>query len=752
MACLLITGCGNKTIEEEKSFLVVFESNGGVTIPSQRIKIGDSVVEPPTPTKTNYKFIGWYLDGDIFDFSMPVNRDLTLEARWKYSPTNPEYETLLTVTFLLNNYDEPYFTETINAGSLIGVPPSPIRNGYIFTEWKYNDSSFDFNTEIDDNIEFLASWEKIDGNTKYLVSFDSNGGTSVDNQMIIQGNRVLYPVPPTRSGYTFIGWTLDNETYNFDTPVSRDITLVANWSKNGSGGSGSGGSSSGSSRTIVVNQYTVAFQTYGGTSIASQHIIAGKKVKKPKDPVKDGYTFRGWNYNGSIYNFNSAVNSSMVLYAIWERTYSASSKTYTVTFDSAGGSSISPQKVYENSAVKVPKNPTRNGYTFAGWTLDGKDFDFNTKINKNVTLKAKWTTNSVSPKKYYTIIFDSVGGSAVDNIVVEEGSIPIKPIEPNREGYIFNYWTLDGKEYKFNTTLNKDIKLVANWVKVESKKYTVYFVSLGGTPVASQTVEAGGKVSKPNAPTKAGYIFDCWLLNDDEYDFESIVTQNITLDAKWIPIDNNYYSVVFESNGGTGTTIQSVRSGSTANEPKPNPTRTGHTFVEWQLNGQKYNFAAPVTKDIILVAKWQENKTYIVAFDYDGGSQVQYKVVEECKTVSPPGNPFRYGYTFVEWQLNGSKYDFTRPVKEDIILSAVWKSNSSSSQGSTTEPRYFHVLFNGNGGSTTSWQAVQEGTKATRPKDPTWAGHTFKGWYFKGQPFNFDTLVYSDIILDAEWQ
>ena len=753
--CLFITAC-NKNNQEDKKFLVVFETNGGVTIPSQRVALGENAIEPDIPTKTNYTFIGWYLYGDIFDFSMPINKDITLEARWKYTPNSPEYEKMLTITFLINNYDEPYFTETINSGSLIGVPPPPIRNGYIFNEWIYNNSSYDFNNAVaEDDIEFMASWEKIDGNEKYLVAFDSNGGTSVDNQIIIQGNRVLYPVAPTKKGYAFIGWTLDGVTYNFDTPVSRNITLVANWAKNGSSGGQSGNGSSGGQTTVVVNQYTVAFETYGGTKIANQYIIAGKKVTKPKDPVKDGYTFRGWNYNGSIYNFKSLVNSSMVLYAIWERSSSASSKTYTVSFDTKGGSTIALQRIRENNSIKVPSNPHKSGYTFAGWLYNGKKFDLNTKITRDMTLEANWTTNPNNQKFYYTISFDTNGGSVVDNLVVEKGSIAVKPTDPNREGYLFNYWTLDGNEYKFKDPITKDLTLVANWIKVESKKYTVYFNTMGGSTVASQTVEVGGKVSRPNVPTRKGSQFDCWVLNGVEYNFDSLVTSNMTLDARWIEVDENYYNVIFESNGGTSVGIQSVKSGSTANKPVPNPSRTGHTFIEWQLNGTKYNFSTPVTKDIILIAKWQENTNYIVTLDYDGGNQLQYKVVEEGKNVSQPDTPFRYGYTFIEWQLNGKKYNFSNPVTSNITLTAVWKKNSTNSNTHSVnpnEPKYYYVLFNGNGGSTTNWQRVPEGGMATRPTDPTWEGHKFKGWYFKDQLFNFNTKIYTNIELNATWE
>ena len=108
------------------------------------------------------------------------------------------------------------------------------------------------------------------------------------------------------------------------------------------------------------------------------------------------------------------------------------------------------------------------------------------------------------------------------------------------------------------------------------------------------------------------------------------------------------------------------------------PTKEGY-IVEWQLDGGKYDFSAKVTKDITLVAKWKKAVKYTVTFDAKGGTTTtDVQMVEEGKAATEPKAPTREGYTFVEWQRDGKKYDFSTPVTQDITLVAVWKKKEGS--------------------------------------------------------------------------
>ena len=147
--------------------------------------------------------------------------------------------------------------------------------------------------------------------------------------------------------------------------------------------------------------------------------------------------------------------------------------------------------------------------------------------------------------------------------------------------------------------------------------YTVTFDSYGGTPVPpAQEVEYGLTATKPADPTLKGYTFAFWYLGEDEqnataYDFDTPVTENITLTAKW---NINKYTVAFNTDGGTPVPpAQEVEYGLTATEPAA-PEKTGYTFDGWYLGDEKYDFSAAVEQNITLTAKWHVTPHNIYAY------------------------------------------------------------------------------------------------------------------------------------------
>ena len=127
--------------------------------------------------------------------------------------------------------------------------------------------------------------------------------------------------------------------------------------------------------------------------------------------TKDGYTFLGWYSGDEKFNFNTKITKNITLTAKWEKVKEETNTpdtpqqtTYTVTFNSNGGSAVNSTKVVENGKVSKPKDPTRANYTFLGWYLGETKFDFNTKITKSITLTAKWEKVVIEPKYSYSWI------------------------------------------------------------------------------------------------------------------------------------------------------------------------------------------------------------------------------------------------------------------------------------------------------------------------------------------------------------
>jgi len=221
--------------------------------------------------------------------------------------------------------------------------------------------------------------------TKFKVTFDTNGGSKIDPQEVKFNGLVTKPTNPTKEGYTFVDWYTENTfktVYDFNTPVKSSFTLYAKYDTN-------------------PTQYTVTFNTNGGTEIPSQTINEGSLVKKPDDPTKIGFLFSCWCTDDTLkteYDFNTPVTSSFTLYAKYNPV-----TTYIVTFNSNGGSSVPSQTVNEGTCATMPKIPTKDNSLFEGWYLNDNLFDFTTKITADIELKAHWGNyvehiTSVTPK------------------------------------------------------------------------------------------------------------------------------------------------------------------------------------------------------------------------------------------------------------------------------------------------------------------------------------------------------------------
>lgn len=137
--------------------------------------------------------------------------------------------------------------------------------------------------------------------------------------------------------------------------------------------------------------------------------------------------------------------------------------------------------------------------------------------------------------KYYNVEFITKNGTKIETQKIKDGDIVIKPEDPTKEGYDFIRWILDDEPYDFNEKVHSNLILVAQWKENNDEKvtYTVKFNTDGGSTISDQIVEEGNKVKKPEDPTKEGYLFRYWMISSLKYDFDSKVTNDVTLVAKW---------------------------------------------------------------------------------------------------------------------------------------------------------------------------------------------------------------------------
>ena len=429
--------------------------------------------------------------------------------------------------------------------------------------------------------------------------------------------------------------------------------------------------------TTAMPVYTVSFYSNGGSNVTSQSVTSGQKATKPADPTKTGYNFTGWYSDKALtkaYSFNAAVTSNMTLYAGWERI------TYTVSFNSNGGSAVANQTVTWGARATKPANPTKAGYTFTGWYSDSaltQAYNFsNTLVKSNVTLYAGWKQVT------YTVSFNSNGASNVASQTVTWGAAATKPADPAKSEFAFTGWYSDKaltKAYDFKTPVKSNMTLYAGWKQVI---FTVSFNSQGGSAVANQKVALGSAATRPADPTKKGFTFTGWYTDTSFktlYDFGKTVSFNTLLQAGW---KQNICTVTFETNGGSSVASQTVVGGGKATKPAT-PTKAGYMFVGWYCNRAltvAYDFGTTVQSDLTLYASWKQ-VACTVSFVTNGGSAVAAQTVAWGGKAARPADPTKAGYIFTGWYADkalSSSYDFQTAVKSSRILYAGWRADPSA--------------------------------------------------------------------------
>ena len=701
-----VTGDITLTADWEQSMLsVTFDPGDGEPVTSVSVAYGDTVDEPEAPTRDEYEFADWLLNGTPYDFTQPVTKDLTLVADWMKAEH--------TVTFDTNG-GTPIDSQSITDGDTVEEPKAPTKDGYVFSGWLEDGKPYDFSTPVTSDITLTAQWEKA-APAVHVVSFDTGKGTPVPSQNVTDGDKATEPDMPTLEGYEFTGWLLDGQPYDFSTPVTGDITLTAEWVK------------------TPVN-HTVTFDTDGGAELPSQTVADGETATQPEVPVRDGYVFLGWLLNGKAYDFSTPVTGDITLTASWEKEKPA---THTIRFDTADGTTIPAQTVTDGSMATKPADPTRKGYTFNGWAVNGQPYDFSTPVTADLTITAEWVPLPVE----HTVLFDAGDGSKPTPTTVEDGKPVDKPKDPTRKGYTFDGWLLNGKAYDFTQPVTGDITLTGSWTRLT---HTVTFDTNGGTPVASQSVEDGGVITSPKNPTREGYTFKGWLLNGKSYDFQTPVTGDIALTADWAKAKPASHTVTFDAANGSKPDTVKVEDGKTVTKPK-DPTREGYTFQGWTSGGKTYDFNAPVTADITLTAQWEKNKpvTHTVTIDPANGEKTTVLKVEDGQKLTKPTDPKKNGYTFLAWYLNDKPYDFNQPVTGDITIVAQWEKNKPKAHTVT-----YDYAYDGLKGTA----VVTDGKPLPKPTDPKRAGYVFKGWRLDGRTYDFNQPVTKDLTLTADWE
>ncbi len=330
-----------------------------------------------------------------------------------FIPSEKKKETVDIYTISFDTGSGTPMAIKVEEGGTIVLPDEPTREGYIFIGWMYNGEPFDFSQEVTEDITLTAGWKKIEeGKKYYVVNFYTDGGTTIANQPIEEGAVPTRPENPTKDGYEFVEWQLNGVVYDFTTPITEDVTLVAIYKEipqdnggNGNGGNGGNNNSGGTTKKY----YTVTFNNNGGRpggNCSQQTIEQGGRAVDSCRPTRTDYIFNGWLLNNAPFSFSTAINSNITLYASWTRNV----KYYNLSFDANGGrGSCQTKSIAGGTNVdgsSYCSGMTKSHYVFDGWSRNNAGTLKGTFVmNADTKLYATWK------KKTYTISGEPFGDS-----------------------------------------------------------------------------------------------------------------------------------------------------------------------------------------------------------------------------------------------------------------------------------------------------------------------------------------------------
>ncbi len=490
------------------------------------------------------------------------------------------------------------------------------------------------------------------------------------------------------------------------------------------------------------NKVTLSYDADGGSMPSdvktTSKVKVGDELGTLPTPTRASYKFDGWYVKGTDTKVDSktVITADTALVAKWEL-LDGERTTHVILFHSED-SAIGLDIVYAGERFAKPEDPTRTGYTFAGWYSDEaltKAYDFNIATGEgsdDINLYAKWNANPC------TVTFDSAGGSAVASQQGYYDGKVTKPADPTREGYTFLGWVgSDGNSFAFTQTLTGDVTATAAWGR------GVTFAGEGVT-ASTTAVTDGSIVEQPADPTRDGYRFDGWYADEaltQAYDFTSPVTANITLYAKW----TRTVTLTFDSGAGSAVEAMVIEAGTTMNSSElPYSTREGYRFRGWNgADGREVYGKVTFDSDMTLTARWVAKMVKITYHGID--DDTPFILPRYGDTLNQPEDPVRTGYTFDGWYADEDykqPFTFGQMVTSSLDLYAKWI------------PEPVSVFFDVEGGSNVESQTVDYDTCAFEPEHPTREGYYFKGWYTDSNltaAFSFDTPVTAPLTLHAKW-
>ena len=472
------------------------------------------------------------------------------------------------------------------------------------------------------------------GKASYTVNFNTNGGSEVDTQTVVHGEKVVKPADPKLNGFTFGGWYTDEDCtdenkYDFETPVTANFTLYAKWEgtfygiritdKDGNA-------------VYVTSENANDVLGDGTVSYVPGYLEEGKDIAdftaEDLDKMLRGETVEGirlpkLTLNGASFKQLAVGN--------WGDDLMTQQLNLHLQLELVGDSSIAYDETYLAEGAVYSKNVwalyiTGNGKLNVtapaenGWGLFG-DWGLYRQESSTVTIQAGECGIGYDTWSSFSLMFH--GGK----LTIEAGNDP------------------------------KDYGVINSWNEIS------FDISESTTFLLGDSAENCISLTAP-------YTIDSVRQElTDAYD-----EGKLTHAPFYLSLTANY-TVTFDTDGGSAVDSQPVAYGGQAAAPAA-PAKTGYTFAGWYLEGEKFNFNTPVTKDMTLTARWTANQ-YTITFDTDGGSAIEPITQDYGTAITAPADPTKSGYTFAGWT---PEIPATMPA-ENLTVTAQWRYSGGGSSG-----------------------------------------------------------------------
>ncbi len=634
------------TVTDDVTFTAVWGHtvtyvDGQTVLGTQVYAEGAAITPIADPTKQGATFAGWS--------GLPQtmgNADVTVTATWSY---------ILTIVY---DNGQPNTTTSYVEGAAITPPADPTKEGYTFNGW---------NPPIPpvmpgNDLTVTAQWAEIVAD-KYTITYTVDGSTYT-TQQYEEGETIVPPANPSKTGYTFNGWTGIPSTM-----PAQDISVAADF---------------------TVNTHTVTYQIDGENYEVIPNVAYGSSIPAPAQaPSRTGHTFSGWQNVPATMPDNDVVITG---------TFTANS--YTMTFLSNIGTTISSGSQTYGDVLVCPPAPAVEGKTFAYWeAADGTvvnlaDIGTATVPAANTVWTARYVGNS------HTVTY-TIDGVYYAQQTVAAGARIYPPTDvPAREGYTFSGWSVD------SVMPDNDVTYDATY---NINTYRITYVLANGQANIVQSYAYGAAVTAPANPSKTGSTFAGW----DTTIPATMPASDLTITALWNAVT---YHVTYVLDNGEPNIVQDYSYGDTI-VPPANPSKQGNSFSGWSP-------ALPGTmpaEDLTVTAQWTEGAytvTYYVR-DTDQGTYTVYGSDSYAFGAQINARPVKTatGWTYSPWLTSaGQSLPATMPAESIDVYSTGTKN-------------LYHDIWYGKDGEIIAERDVYYDEQIPTIALPTYEGYTGAYWF-----------------------